>query len=199
MPSQIECLKENGNWRVYGTTCACSSHQMQVTVEYDQYKDEQGSNAVLELFFETRVGYWEDWKFSFAKYWKRLTAACSILFLGTVEHSEAFIFRGDEHVKELLETIISVRNDMVKDTHQWGLVNLPLIDMNKNLQTIKDYTAVWRQGDPSIRWDNDNYPPDGDPNVEMEEHVCPCKRKSTLTEHEEYCLKNGIDPFLQVK
>ena len=117
MASQIEKLKDYGDWQVYGTTCECMGHGMQITIQYDKFDGDLARE--LELAFETRVGYWGTWTGPFySRWWDRLKRACSILFLDRFEHSETFFFRGDDHIKELLETIINVRNDMVKDSKE---------------------------------------------------------------------------------
>jgi len=90
-PEGIEDLKEN-SWR---SSCSCYApdHAVTIWLEADE--------NIPEVWMVMKTGkYIERDSFTgvFEVIWKRLKAACSILFLGRIETNGSFIFRDEDHL-----------------------------------------------------------------------------------------------------
>ena len=163
MASEIEKIGEWKDSKWFNTTCSCGpNHSMQIHIEKEFNQ--------LELWFDSKVGYWEscycyDWKkFEYwqERLWKlpkeRIRRAFKMLFLGCVEHDESFIFRSDAHVEELVRTIVDARNELManKENGKWYFGTLKKtgdkeLTYKDNVETIRNYLAAQNGIDRTLR------------------------------------------------
>lgn len=115
MSNQIEMLRNDPNYKIYRTSCECMNDDHIVTVYIES--DIESGEVVMELYQKT----WEHTRsYSlnkvvslFETFIKRVKVACRILFLGYIETTSGFIFRGTEHIDEFCDNIQKAKEDIL--------------------------------------------------------------------------------------
>lgn len=107
MNSEIERIAEYDDGdRVWRTTCKCMGDDH---LTFTVATDDETPEVYLEVYMDCSDSYrvWEEDKpFRFLKCVKeRVKVACRVLFTGYIRTSGAFIFRGEEQIDELCDTI----------------------------------------------------------------------------------------------
>lgn len=92
--NEVEMTKDSKDgWTTARTTCMCGHGSVDVTVESDM--------TTPTLIFAYNVGRWDHE----SSLWNRIKLCCKFLFTGEIKLEEEFIFRGEAHIKALLDTI----------------------------------------------------------------------------------------------
>lgn len=102
------CGYESENSVMYRAVCSCTDnhHDQTLSLEYNEYNDEQPGLLELTIYHEI---WYPDWKEEnwFKKIWKRIKVSSKLLFTGEVELEGGFMFSGKEAVKDYIDALSS--------------------------------------------------------------------------------------------
>ena len=91
--NQIELTADDELGVSANTTCMCGHGSIEVLID--------ANLDIPSLVFTYTVGKWD----TKGSLWNRIKMCCKILFTGEIKLEEEFIFRGNDHIKALLDTI----------------------------------------------------------------------------------------------
>lgn len=114
--SQIEEIaKYDDDSKVWRTSCKCmGDDQMTFMVDTDEEFPEVYLEVWMDVSSTDSVYHLPVWSRPFRSFWWRITNVCSLLFKGSVKVEGSFIFRGEEHIDEFCETILTHKKYMIK-------------------------------------------------------------------------------------
>jgi hypothetical protein len=107
MNHEIERIAEyHSGDKVWRTTCKCMGDD---DLTFTVATDDECPEVYLEMYVKCSSYYrvWDTpaWSRPFRSFWRRLTAAITLLFKGYVEVEGAFLFRGEKQIDAVTETI----------------------------------------------------------------------------------------------
>jgi hypothetical protein len=88
----------------YRIACGCGSNDHDTTIEFEYDKDLPGMvfiNFHKKLVWSSHYGTGN----FITRFWKRITGALKILFLGYIEVEESLILRDKEHIDGFIEAL----------------------------------------------------------------------------------------------
>ena len=103
--AELEKVGEFKSGVYYRTTCSCMSEDELLTIEItnDEYVDELMYTSII---FHYNCSWDSIRKRNFIlRIWERIKCSLKMLFTGRVEAEGEFIFRSENHIKELLDTL----------------------------------------------------------------------------------------------
>ena len=123
MPSQIEEIAtyEDGD-KVWRTTCKCMGDD---DLTFTVATDDECPEVYLEFYADLSDDYrvWtEDKPFRWLKCMReRIKVACKVIFTGSIRANGAFLFRGEEQIDELCDTIQGHKKYLIerRKTAEW--------------------------------------------------------------------------------
>lgn len=117
MPSNIEEIASfDDETKVWRTTCRCMGDD---EITFMVSNDDDHPEVYLEMWTKSSsrftAPYLPFWKRPFVEFWYRLKAAFKLVFKGYVEVDTAFLFRGEEHIDEFVDTIKTHKDYLVEN------------------------------------------------------------------------------------
>jgi len=109
--AEMETLINHKDYIVYRTSCECmdESCTLTLTLEREEYGEEykiSGLQGMISLTIDQKQFWYSDWRDKPLKmFWKRFIASMKMLFTGSLETHSSFIFRGENHIREMINTI----------------------------------------------------------------------------------------------
>lgn len=100
--NQVEKVKEFEDAVWYKTTCDCGADEMSIWIEEEKIDDK----SIIVMSFHYRCGFYDSWtKTYLQRIWQRIKVCCYILWHGDYELEGTFMFRGEEHIRGVVEAL----------------------------------------------------------------------------------------------
>ena len=113
--AQIEEIAEIGDDKIWRTTCKCMGvDNLTFMVSNDDEYPEVYIEVYMDMSASGHVWCKPVWSRPFRSFWWRITNAFGLIFKGYVKVNGSFLFRGEEHIDEFCDTILTHKNYMVK-------------------------------------------------------------------------------------
>ncbi len=117
--SEIEKIAEfDDGEKVWRTTCKCmGDDHLTFTVATDDEYPEVYLEFYSDCYTRYEASSWSGsskWTKPFRTFWNRICGAFTLVFKGYVKINEAFIFRGEEQIDELTDTIQAHKRHLIK-------------------------------------------------------------------------------------
>ena len=119
MKNEIEKIYDSmndgllGEDRIWRTSCKCMGDD---NLTFQVCTDDEHPEIFLEVWMDCSSYYnvWDTprWSRPFRTFWNRLKGACGVIFFGGRKVTGAFIFRGEDQIDALTETIQSEKSRM---------------------------------------------------------------------------------------
>ena len=123
MNHEIERIAEYSDGdKVWRTTCKCQGDD---DLTFTVATDDETPEVYLEFYVKVGDSYriWDKpaWSRPFRAFWARIKAAFGLVFKGYVETNGAFLFRGEEQIDELCNTIQEHKKYLIerRKTAEW--------------------------------------------------------------------------------